>query len=185
MRFLLVTFLGLVLPFSGASAGGRIVCNVVHQRAVVVESPAVLVEIAVPVAAVSFAYLAPPAIYTTSASSHVSSNVPEISHQHAAKPFDSQSAASYRAEPTSGIASLLQQRCGQCHQQQTKGGVRLLDAAGHLSLARNGQPLSKLDVARVVYQGRMPPTGAIAESEKATILDWVLRSNTLSSALGE
>jgi hypothetical protein len=92
--------------------------------------------------------------------------------QFLARPYEEVYGGEVRTSGT-GVASLLQQRCGSCHQQQTKGGVRLLDHAGQLVLTKNGQAIDKLAIAAIVRQGRMPPSGPLPEAEKNVLTNWI------------
>ena len=136
----------------------------------IVSTSTVLIETPILVSAVSFQYV--------QSAAPAPQQVPGIaqasrSDSFAAEPYDARFATAVRTSGTQ-VASLLQQRCGACHQQDTKGGVRLLDMAGQLVLSKRGQPLSKIDIARIVKSGRMPPSSPLPEAERNILTEWIL-----------
>jgi mono/diheme cytochrome c family protein len=172
MKRLAATLLACLVPGSLQADRRHAVCVPTVVPAAVVATS--FIEVPVAVAAVSFAYLSPIAV--SSAPSHGSFQMPMTSTHHAtgqflARPYEE----FYGIARTQGtaVASLLQQRCGSCHQQQTKGGVRLLDHAGQLVLTKNGQAIDRLMIAAIVRQGRMPPSGPLPEAEKNVLTNWI------------
>jgi hypothetical protein len=124
-----------------------------------------IIEIAVPVTAVSFSYIAP---QLPQAPPRQQSDYADLGF--AAEPFESFG----RVVRGQGVAGVLQSRCYSCHGQAAKGGVRLWDAAGNLQPSKAGAPLSRYAVLDQVRAGRMPPTGELALAEKETVASWAM-----------
>jgi hypothetical protein len=122
-----------------------------------------IIEVAVPVTAVSFSYIA----QHPEAAPRQQSDYADLGF--AAEPFESHGVV--RGQ---GVAGVLQSRCYSCHGQAAKGGVRLWDAAGNLQPTKAGAPLSRYAVLDQVRAGRMPPTKALALAEKETVASWAM-----------
>jgi uncharacterized membrane protein len=149
--------LPVVTPHPVLAARCGVHCALPVKRVIVV--PAVtIVEIAVPVAAVSFSYLP--------ADKPASSPI----QQFAAEPFDSLAQGH-----TAAAAGLLAARCYRCHGQKAAGNVRLWNPAGDLQVTKAGDPLPKTVILEVVQSGRMPPDRGLPLAEKELIASWALQ----------
>jgi uncharacterized membrane protein len=159
---LISVFLAVATPHPAVAGRCGVHCRLPVVKQITVVPVTTVVEVAVPVAAVSFAYLAPPQTTQVAAPS-----------DHGPGHFAAQSFDAFFSETgRQRVAGVLQTRCYSCHGQASKGNVRLWSSAGDLQPTKAGLALPKPVIAQAVLSGRMPPTGEMPADEKEAILTW-------------